>query len=693
MKFFFTLLMGMLFFLSPSVQAQTLSLKDIKNYENIADLTSSGDGNTLAWTSSYSGKRNIFIAQKPNYKPKQITFFDANDEQEITSLQIDKNAQYAVYVRGGDHGGYLYKTPTNALSKPQEPNITIWYTNISNSQTKLLSEGDKPVLSPDGQKIAFLKNGNIWMTEINSSSPKIIVQTQGKCSDIQWSPDGQSIAFVSNRVGHSFIGIYTNSETSIRWIAPSFFFDRSPRWSPNGKNIAFIRSYSTRLDTDSILVRQPNNWQIIVANSRTNIFSKIYQSPNTLAGGTEPNTSGGFNLNWMNNQQLVFLSYEDKWPHLYSISTTGGKTKCLTQGNYMVEFPKIDRVKQWIYFSANKGTDKQDIDRRHLFSVDTSGNIVALTSGNSIEAYPTLLSNDDIGFLQSDATMPSVPTIISQKKEIKHLITPATTAFSGKLIQPKQIIFSSPDGVSVHAQLFLPKTNNKKIPVVIFVHGGPDRQMLLGWHYSSYYSNCYAINQYLATHGIAVLSVNYRCGIGYGFDFDEPENVYTQGASEYTDILTAAKWLQKQDFVDTKRIGIYGGSYGGYLTALALSKNSDIFCAGVDIHGVHEHAADEENYRQSIAPDAPLAVEKERKSFAMYYVKNWKSPVLLIHGDDDRNVDFSQSIDLSRAFLKYHIPFEYLVIPDDTHHWMNDQNETKVNEATVEFLERKLLDK
>ena len=116
--------------------------------------------------------------------------------------------------------------------------------------------------------------------------------------------------------------------------------------------------------------------------------------------------------------------------------------------------------------------------------------------------------------------------------------------------------------------------------------------MLLGWHYMDYYSNAYAVNQYLANHGYVVLAVNYRLGIGYGHDFNNPPRSGPWGASEYQDVQAGAAYLRALPDVDASKIGIWGGSYGGYLTALALARNSDVFKAGVDLHGVHDWIAD-----------------------------------------------------------------------------------------------------
>jgi dipeptidyl aminopeptidase/acylaminoacyl peptidase len=245
----------------------------------------------------------------------------------------------------------------------------------------------------------------------------------------------------------------------------------------------------------------------------------------------------------------------------------------------------------------------------------------------------------------------------------------------------------------VHGQLFEQAGGAAKKPAVVFVHGGPPRQMLLGWHYSDYYSNAYAVNQYLASRGVVVLSVNYRLGIGYGYEFHRPDSAGADGAAEYRDVKAAAEYLRTLPQVDGARIGIYGGSYGGYLTALALARNSDLFAAGVDIHGVHDWSryviASRERYEQS--PDADRALEVAFQSSPVAAMATWRSPVLVIHADDDRNVRFNQSTDLVRRLADRGIPHETLVITDDTHHFMRFAHVVTVDSAAAEYLGRKLL--
>lgn len=239
----------------------------------------------------------------------------------------------------------------------------------------------------------------------------------------------------------------------------------------------------------------------------------------------------------------------------------------------------------------------------------------------------------------------------------------------------------------IYGQLYLPKSGAAELPGMIYIHGGPRRQMYMGWHSSSYYHNDYLTNQYLASRGVAVLVLNYRMGTGYGYDFQNPENAGTLGASEYQDVLAAGKWLQKQRGINSNNIGLFGGSYGGYLTAMGLGKNSDIFKYGVDVHGVHNR--EKKQNLDFFPPDYDLASKVAWQSSPSKYVKSWKSPVLIIHGDDDQNVAFSQSIDLVNRLMDNQVEVETLVLPDENHHWMLHENLIKVKVNQVDFLLKK----
>ena len=234
------------------------------------------------------------------------------------------------------------------------------------------------------------------------------------------------------------------------------------------------------------------------------------------------------------------------------------------------------------------------------------------------------------------------------------------------MVRPRLITYRSPDGWIIHAQLYLPRHMTGKRPAIVFDHGGPPRQMLAGFHYMEPYTHLYEMNQYLASRGFVVLSINYRLGTMYGYAFRNPPHGGWHGGSEYQDVLAGGKWLQRQPYVDAHRIGIYGLSYGGLLTALALARNSDIFKVGADFAGVHDWATifDHDSGH-------PIGTPAQRKiatmSTAEGYLSKWTSPVFIEQGDDDRNVPFSQGVDLVTKLRDRGVTVQTEVFPDETH--------------------------
>ena len=259
---------------------------------------------------------------------------------------------------------------------------------------------------------------------------------------------------------------------------------------------------------------------------------------------------------------------------------------------------------------------------------------------------------------------------------------------SDGLVVPQAVIFKASDGMDIHGQLFMPADiqPGDRRPAVLFYHGGSRRQMLLGFHYRGYYHKAYALNQYLASQGYIVLSVNYRSGIGYGLNFREALNYGAQGASEYNDVKGAGQYLVSRPDVDAQAVGLWGGSYGGYLTALGLARDSDLFAAGVDIHGVHDWNVVIRNFVPSY--NAEQRAEFAKLAFAsspMADIDSWRSPVLVIHGDDDRNVPFSETVDLVEVLRAQSVHVEQLVFPDEVHSFLLHRRWLQAYGATATF--------
>lgn len=677
------------------------TLEQIKSYPFPNEITAAATGSRIAWALNEQGRRNVWVAEGPDFRARQLTRYDRDDGQELTSVQLSPDGQHVVFVRGGDHGSnWDDAVPVNPAGDPNPPRVQIWSVPFEGGEPRALGEGENPVVSPGGDVVAFEKDRQIWTVPVDGSTPaRRLFSARGDNGGARWSPDGSRLAFVSGRGDHAFVGVYTDESTPIVWVAPSTNRDSSPRWSPDGSRLVFVRRPGSGGAPEPILEQRHSPWALWTAEAATGQARQLWKSPGTLRGSV-PSTHGGTNLHWAAGGRIVFLSYMDGQPHLYSIAETGGEPLLLTPGEYMAEYVRLSPDGRFLVFTGNAGETAGDVDRRHLVRVpvDRAAPEV-LTPGEGLEWTPVVTGDGaHLAFVGATAKRPPLPAVMpasgGRVRWIGEDRIPPDFP-TEQLVIPRPVSFRAEDGGPVYGQLFLPSgaSPEDRRPAVVYVHGGPPRQMLLGWHYSDYYSNAYALNQYLASKGYVVLAVNYRLGIGYGYEFHRPPNAGAQGAAEYLDIKAAGEYLQSLPQVDPERIGIYGGSYGGYLTALALARDSDLFAAGVDIHGVHDFTSGggrrfggmEWRYEEN---DRERAAEVAWQSSPVAHIATWKSPVLLIHGDDDRNVRFSETVDLVRRLEAAGVPHEEIVIPDDTHHWMLHANALRVNAATADFFDR-----
>ena len=358
----------------------------------------------------------------------------------------------------------------------------------------------------------------------------------------------------------------------------------------------------------------------------------------------------------------------DEWDRYYSVNMASPDSRpvLLTTTDGLIEDQTSVEVSadgKTLYYCTNAG----DIERRHVWAVPVAGGKPRqVTTGSGIETSPTpLASGKTLATLSADWKMPQslgLWSLASSSAATQRIAFPASRpGFPVDAhVEPQLVLTKSPDGLDIHNQLFLPQDlrPGERRPAIVFVHGGPVRQMLLGYHYMQFYHWAYGINQWLASQGYVVMSVNYRSGIGYGRSFRTAPNTGGSGNAEYQDVLAAGKYLQTRSDVDPNRIGIWGLSYGGVLTSQALARNSDIFKAGVDLAGVHL-------WGSSLDPDAVSF-----KSSTIGAIDGWKSPVLLVHGDDDRNVAFQQTTGLVQLLRQRDVYFELIVFPDDTHESM-----------------------
>jgi dipeptidyl aminopeptidase/acylaminoacyl peptidase len=682
---------------SSLLSAQSFTIEQALSAPFSSQLTAAPTHGSFAWVTNLQGRRNLWVATKnsdsDSYSTSQLTKFTEDDGIEIGDIAWTPDAGAVVYVRGGDFEFPERPAPNPALLSGGVDQ-QIWMVSTRGGEPRKLAEGRAPAVSPAGDALAYLLKGQIWTISLQDSSakPEQILHTRGSLSSLLWSPDGKALAFVSDRGDHSFIGLYIPETKTLRYLDPGTDHDGYPAWRPDSKSIAFVRIPYSKHDVLFGPKRTGLPWSIRVVDVETGKGHEIWRAKEGR-GSIFHEAQGKGQLIWSGNASIVFPWEGDGWLHLYSVAVNGTEATLLTPGEFEVDSVASKRDGTSIVFSSNQN----DIDRRHVWEMKGAiGRAVELTHGEGIETAPVPSSDgESVAVMRSDARVPIRPAVIRARGELQDLAPQALPAAfpSASFVLPQQVILSSADGMRIHGQLFLPKNagDGHRHPAVVFFHGGSRRQMLLGWHPMEYYSNAYGMNQYLASLGYIVLSVNYRSGIGYGEEFREALNYGATGASEFNDVLGAGLYLGSRPDVDAAHIGVWGGSYGGYLTALALARASDMFAAGADMHGVHDWNLELGNWLPAYDPAAdPEAARTAWNSSPLSSVSTWRSPVLLIQGDDDRNVQFSQTVQLAEALRKQKVSVEELVFPDEIHDFLLHRDWIAAYSASAKFFEQHL---
>ncbi len=536
------------------------------------------------------------MADAPDFAARQITHYQGDDGQDIFAVKLTPDGKTVVYARGSELNGEGHVA--NPTSEIKEPKQQVWAVDVEAGKPRLLGDmgcGEEDCediqISPDGLTAVWVgAKRHLWIANIAGDKPaRQLTELRGEEGEQQWSPDGKHIAFSSGRKDHAFIAIIDlaadGTAQRVRYVAPSVDRDFAPRWSPDGKQLVFIRTPGAEAHLP-IIPRRPQPWAIWLADAETAQAHELWHSGKEMNDSLPPFARESLKFGAMG--RIIFCSEQDGRNHLYAISIYSipeERGVLITPGDFDVEDVELTLDRNAILFTSNQG----DTERRHVWRIDWSGMESGknwmpfppkqLTQGKTIEWHPLMLADGKtIVCFGSTATSPAMPYRVTDKGREMIAANALPKDFpSAQLVEPQIVTFRSEDGLEIHGQLFVPRGRTQPGPALIFAHGGPPRQMMPGFHYMYYYHNSYAMNQYLASQGYVVLSVNYRLGAMYGRAFREPANSGWRGSAEYKDIVAGAKYLQGLPTVDRKRIGIWGGSYGGLMVALALARNSDIF--------------------------------------------------------------------------------------------------------------------
>ncbi|HKD04590.1 MAG TPA: alpha/beta fold hydrolase [Bryobacteraceae bacterium] len=356
---------------------------------------------------------------------------------------------------------------------------------------------------------------------------------------------------------------------------------------------------------------------------------------------------------WLgDNRTYYFTSERDGFNHLYEVAYDGGQPNQLTSGKFEVDRAVLSRDKSTFYLTTSEGSFYE----RHLWSMPVGGGertrITKLPGGHQATLSPDEKSIADI---YSYTNKPPEVYVMENKPmaEAKKVTeSPAPEFHSYPWIDTPIVEITTRDGAKLPASLYKSAGYKKGGPAVIFVHGSGYLQNVDHWWSSAYYHE-YLFHHFLMEHGYLVLAVDYRASKGYGRDWRTA--IYRHmGGKDLDDQVDAAKWLVAQQGVDPKRIGIYGGSYGGFITLMAMFTQPDVFAAGAALRPVSDWAYYNQGYTGNILNQPQKDAEAYRQSSPIYFAAGLKGHLLICHGMVDTNVHYIDTVRLAQKLIELH---------------------------------------
>jgi len=694
--------------------ARALTLEQALSAPWSSQLVAARAAPRIAWVTEARGLGNVFVADAPGFEPRQLTRYAADDGLSVHDLAISADGKTVVFSHraGGPNDSGEIANPTADVS--ERPRHEVVAIDVATGRARALSDDlvtSSVAISPDGKWAAWTQKDLVIVSlsepaapnkaadkSVDKSpdksgdkpampKPRRIPAVHGSTGRARWSPDSKALAYEVRRGDHGFIAVYRLGDDQVRYLAPAMDNDILPRWSADGRSVAFIRGVNQPRGAPAIpLELAPFSlWVADVASGRAH---RVFDAGAALTDGY-PDMTAEKSFVYAGDH-LVFSWEHDGRNHIYSVpaGATDGKPRLLTPGELDTDDVTLSPDGKTLIYSSNQG----DLDRRHLWRVrvDGGGPPEAVTRGDSIEWAPVVTADGRLVCISSSATTPGVPTEIAGAKR-RPLVALAGDFPAAELVTPAAVIIKADDGTEAHAQVFRARGGAANKPALVFLHGGPVRQMMLGFHDLRYYHYTYAMNQFLAAHGYVVLSLNYRGGIMYGRAFREAQTLGWRGNAEMAEIRAAGKYLAALPGVDPKRLGVFGASNGGYLTVMALARDPQLWATGVDVMGVHDWSTFfERDAAWAAASDHAAAQKLAVDSSPVGQLATLKGPLLVIASDDDRNVPVSQAVDFILKLRAARVPFEQLMIPDEEHFLDRWHTWLTIERATVEYLDRKL---
>ena len=378
------------------------------------------------------------------------------------------------------------------------------------------------------------------------------------------------------------------------------------------------------------------------------------------------NGPGAFTLGWMkDNRHIYFQSERDGYSHLYTVSYEGGQPRQLTSGKWEVTGVFLSDDKTRFFLT----TSEVHPGERHFYVMASEGGErTKITS--AVGNNQAFLSPDErsLALIYSFSNKP--PEVYIQENRagataLKVTSSPAPEFWTYNWIDPPIVTFKARDGATVYARLYKPAAFKRGGPAVVFVHGAGYLQNVHRW-WSNYFRE-YMFHHLLMEQGYTVIDIDYRASSGYGRDWRT--GIYRHmGGKDLDDHVDAARWLVQEHGVDARRIGLYGGSYGGFITLMAMFTQPDVFAAGAALRPVTDWAHYNNGYTSNILNIPQADAEAYKRSSPIYFAQGLKGALLICHGMVDTNVHFQDTVRLVQRLIELRKEnWELAVYPVEDH--------------------------
>jgi dipeptidyl aminopeptidase/acylaminoacyl peptidase len=475
---------------------------------------------------------------------------------------------------------------------------------------------------------------------------------------------------VGDVLSHRRLAILDLKANRTTWADASSFAGTERKAKPTDPDVARIVNWALpELSEDGahavLAVRSQDNkdrWYVKVdpATGKATVLDQLHDDAwireASIGGGGGGGFGGGAGIAWLpDSKRFVFLSEKDGYMHLYSIDVTAPTpiAKALTSGKFEIASAQLSTDRRTVYFTSNEVHPGE----RHIYTMSVDGGprtrITTMTGANDATISP---DEKALAILYSYSTKPPelyVMPFMAGSAATQVTTTPSDEFRNFKWIDPKVITYKARDGADVYARLMTPEMigarRDPRRPAVVFVHGAGYLQ-----NAHKYWSTYYRENMFhnlLASRGYVVLDADYRASSGYGRDWRTA--IYRHmGGKDLEDVVDGAKFLVQTERVDARRIGVYGGSYGGFITLMAMFTTPDVFAAGAALRPVTDWAHYNHGYTSNILNVPTIDPEAYKKSSPIYFADGLKGRLLICHGMVDNNVFFQDSVRLVQRLIE-----------------------------------------